>query len=49
LKDLPDKATYIGWSFYGLLAQAIAVLHPERVVRIIGLNTSPKLLVIKTG
>ncbi len=44
LAVLPEHATYIGWSFGGLLCQSIAARYPERVKRFIGIGTTPKFI-----
>jgi pimeloyl-[acyl-carrier protein] methyl ester esterase len=41
---LPEQAIYIGWSFGGLVTQAIAALHSEKVKQIIGLCTTPRFV-----
>jgi len=44
LPVLPENATYIGWSFGGLLNLALAKQYPERVNRIINLCSVPKFI-----
>lgn len=44
VKNLPETATYIGWSFSGLVAFAIAARYPQRVRQIIGITTTPKFI-----
>ena len=44
LADLPEKAIYIGWSFGGLVAMSLAARYPQRVVRFIGIGTTPKFI-----
>lgn len=41
IAQLPEKSTLIGWSLGGLLAQNIAITHPERVEKLILLASSP--------
>lgn len=42
--QMPERATYIGWSFGGAVAACVAGRYPERVERFIGLGTSPKFV-----
>lgn len=44
LTELPEHATYIGWSKGGLTGQSIAARHPDRIKRLIGIGTSPKFI-----
>lgn len=44
LPYLPSQATYIGWSFGGLISFSIAARYPEKVKRIIGIGTTPKFI-----
>src|SRR5689334_4068938 len=44
LPYLPQQATYIPWSFGGLVTLSIASRYPERVKRIIGVTTSPRFV-----
>lgn len=44
LPEMPEKAVYIGWSFGGMLALAIAARHPERVERVICVTSTPRFL-----
>ncbi|MFN8769392.1 MAG: alpha/beta fold hydrolase [Neisseriaceae bacterium] len=44
LNDLPNEATYIGWSFGGLVTQSIAARYPERVKQLIGIGTTPRFI-----
>lgn len=44
LPSLPKQAIYVGWSFGGLVAIAIAAKYPKRVKHLIGICTSPKLV-----
>ena len=44
LPVLPQHATYIGWSFGGLVNLALAKKYPERVKRIINLCSVPKFI-----
>lgn len=44
LDHLPEKATYIGWSFGGHIAMSIASRFPERVEKIVGIATTPKFI-----
>lgn len=44
LKDLPEEAIYIGWSFGGLIAQSLAAKYPNRVRHFIGIATTPKFI-----
>ena len=41
VNQLPSKATFIGWSFGGLLSIAIAAINPDRVKCIVGIGTTP--------
>ncbi len=41
---LPEKAIYIGWSYGGLLATAIASLYPDRVKHIVLLASTPRFI-----
>lgn len=41
LAVLPAKASVVGWSLGGLLAQSIALQHPQRVDKLILLASSP--------
>jgi pimeloyl-[acyl-carrier protein] methyl ester esterase len=44
LPHLPAQATYVGWSFGGLITMSIASRFPERVNRIVGITTTPKFI-----
>lgn len=44
VRELPDEAIYVGWSFGGLVAQAIAVKYPNRVKHIVGIGTTPRFI-----
>lgn len=44
VRDLPKTASYIGWSFGGLVTLAIAALYPQRVRQITGITTTPKFI-----
>ncbi len=44
LPHFPQKASYIGWSFGGLLSMLIAAKYPHRVERIISLGATPKFV-----
>ncbi len=44
LPELPEKATYIGWSKGGLVIQSIAINHPHRIKHLIGIGTTPKFI-----
>lgn len=41
LAVMPPKSTLVGWSLGGLLAQAIALRHPDRVKALICIASSP--------
>ncbi len=42
--ELPKNAIYIGWSFGGLVAMALAIAYPERVKHFIGIGTNPRFI-----
>lgn len=44
LPALPEKAIYIGWSFGGLVCQAIAAAHPEKVQHLILVGSAPRFI-----
>jgi pimeloyl-[acyl-carrier protein] methyl ester esterase len=44
LPFLPKKAIYIGWSWGGFVALSIAARYSDRVQRIIGIGTGPRLI-----
>lgn len=41
LQVAPQRATWIGWSLGGMVAQRVAVLAPERVAHLVLLSSSP--------
>lgn len=44
LPVLPAQATYIGWSFGGLITLSLAARYPDRVKRAITIGSSPKFI-----
>ncbi|OBT10135.1 pimeloyl-[acyl-carrier protein] methyl ester esterase [Vibrio sp. UCD-FRSSP16_10] len=42
LEDAPEKAIWLGWSLGGLVATHVALHHPERVLKLITLASSPR-------
>lgn len=44
LSELPPSAHLLGWSYGGLLAQAIACQAPERVQSLVTLGSTPRFL-----
>ncbi|MGF1750924.1 pimeloyl-ACP methyl ester esterase BioH [Vibrio cionasavignyae] len=42
LEDAPSRAIWLGWSLGGLVATQIANQHPDRVVQLVTLASSPK-------
>lgn len=41
LRQAPDKAIWLGWSLGGLVASQIALTHPERVLALVTVASSP--------
>lgn len=41
LSQAPEQACYLGWSLGGLIAQYIAIHHPNRIQACINFNSSP--------
>lgn len=41
LHQAPERAVWLGWSMGGLIASHIALVHPERVIKLITVASSP--------
>ena len=43
-KDLPNNATICGWSLGGMQAMEWAIAHPDKVIRLVLVGTTPKFV-----
>ena len=41
LTEIPEEATIMGWSLGGLVAQYLAIHHPEKIKRLIAVSSTP--------